>query len=329
MTLNFEQAPWVQLGTYHGLKNLSMTTYIARRLLTVIPTLLGVLLAVFLMVRLAPGDPAQLLAGEFATPETLADIRQRFGLDQPWHVQLGLYAVNVAQGDLGQSVRTRKPVTYELSQYFPNTLRLTLGAMLVALLIGIPAGIIAAIRPGTIFDLLAMLGALIGVSMPVFWFGLMAILIFSVQLGWFPVAGTGTLWHLVLPAITLGTGTAAILARMTRSAMLEVLSQDYIRTARAKGLAGRVVVFKHALRNALIPVVTITGLQFGGLLEGAVITETVFAWPGIGQLLVGSILARDYPVVQGAVLLIAVAFILINLVVDLLYGAIDPRIRYD
>jgi peptide/nickel transport system permease protein len=306
-----------------------MTTYIVRRLLTVIPTLLGVLLAVFLMVRLAPGDPAQLLAGEFATPETLADIRQRFGLDQPWHVQLGLYAANVVRGDLGQSVRTRKPVTYELRQYFPNTLRLTLGAMLVALLIGIPAGIIAATRPGTIFDLLAMLGALIGVSMPVFWFGLMAILIFSVQLGWFPVAGTGTLWHLVLPAITLGTGTAAILARMTRSAMLEVLSQDYIRTARAKGLAGRVVVFKHALRNALIPVVTIIGLQFGGLLEGAVITETVFAWPGIGQLLVGSILARDYPVVQGAVLLIAVAFILINLIVDLLYGAIDPRIRYD
>jgi len=306
-----------------------MTTYIARRLLTVIPTLLGVLLTVFLMVRLAPGDPAQLLAGEFATPETLADIRQRFGLDQPLHVQLGLYAVNVFRGDLGQSVRTRKPVTYELRQYFPNTLRLTLGAMLVALLIGIPAGIIAAIRPGTIFDLLAMLGALIGISMPVFWFGLMAILIFSVQLGWFPVAGTGSLRHLVLPAITLGIGTAAILARMTRSAMLEVLSQDYIRTARAKGVAGRVVIFKHALRNALIPVVTITGLQFGGLLEGAVITETVFAWPGIGQLLVGSILARDYPVVQGAVLLIAVAFILINLVVDLLYGAIDPRIRYD
>lgn len=306
-----------------------MTTYIARRLLTVIPTLLGVLLAVFLMVRLAPGDPAQLLAGEFATPETLADIRQRFGLDQPWYTQLGLYTLNVFQGDLGESVRTRQPVTHELANYFPNTLRLTLGAMLVALLIGVPAGIIAAIRPGTVFDLLAMLGALIGVSMPVFWFGLMAILIFSVQLGWFPVAGTGTLWHLILPAITLGTGTAAILARMTRSAMLEVLSQDYIRTARAKGVAGRVVIFKHALRNALIPVVTITGLQFGGLLEGAVITETVFAWPGIGQLLVGSILARDYPVVQGAVLLIAVAFILINLVVDLLYGAIDPRIRYD
>ncbi|WP_299431761.1 nickel ABC transporter permease [uncultured Meiothermus sp.] len=306
-----------------------MTTYILRRLLIVVPTLLGVLLAVFLMVRLAPGDPAQLLAGEFATPETLADIRERFGLDQPWYAQLGIYIVNVFQGDLGESVRTRQPVTHELANFFPNTLKLTLAAMLVALLIGIPAGIISAIRPGTAIDLLVMLGALIGVSMPVFWFGLMAILIFSVQLGWFPVAGTGTIWHLVLPAITLGTSTAAILARMTRSAMLEVLSQDYIRTARAKGLAGRVVVFKHAMRNALIPVVTITGLQFGGLLEGAVITETVFAWPGIGRLLVDSILARDYPVVQGAVLLIAVAFILINLVVDLLYGVIDPRIRYD
>lgn len=306
-----------------------MTTYILRRLLIVIPTLLGVLLVVFLMVRLAPGDPAQLLAGEFATPETLADIRERFGLDHPWHVQLGVYLVNVVQGDLGESVRTRRPVTNELANFFPNTVRLTLAAMLVALLVGIPAGVIAAIRPGTAVDLLVMLGALIGVSMPVFWFGLMAILIFSVQLGWFPVAGAGTVWHLVLPAIALGTSTAAILARMTRSAMLEVLSQDYIRTARAKGLAGRVVVFKHALRNALIPVVTITGLQFGGLLEGAVITETVFAWPGIGRLLVDSILARDYPVVQGAVLLIAVAFILINLVVDLLYGAIDPRIRYD
>ncbi|RIH84842.1 Glutathione transport system permease protein GsiC [Calidithermus terrae] len=306
-----------------------MAVYVVRRLLIVLPTLLGVLLVVFLMVRLAPGDPAQLLAGEFATPETLAAIRERFGLDEPLPTQLGLYLVNLVQGDLGQSTRTRSPVTHELATYFPNTVVLTLGAMAVALLIGIPAGIIAAIRPGTVLDLLAMLGALIGVSMPVFWFGLMAILIFSVELGWFPVAGTGSLAHLVLPSLTLGTGTAAILARMTRSAMLEVLSQDYIRTARAKGLAGQVVVFKHALRNAMIPVVTIAGLQFGGLLEGAVITETVFAWPGIGQLLVGSILARDYPVVQGAVLLIALVFILINLVVDLLYGAFDPRIRYD
>jgi peptide/nickel transport system permease protein/oligopeptide transport system permease protein len=306
-----------------------MTTYIARRLLIVIPTLLGVLLVVFFMVRLAPGDPAVLLAGEFATPETLADIRERFGLDQPLHVQLGLYMASIFQGDLGESVRTRQPVTEMLADFLPNTIQLALGAMLVALLIGIPAGIIAAIRPGTPIDLLVMLGALIGISMPTFWFGLMAILIFSVYLGWFPVAGTGTIWHLVLPAITLGTGIASVLARMTRSAMLEVLSQDYIRTARAKGVAGRVVVFKHALRNALIPVVTITGLLFGGLLEGAVIVETVFAWPGIGQLVVSSILARDYPVVQGAVLLIAVVFILINLLVDLLYGVIDPRIRYD
>jgi peptide/nickel transport system permease protein/oligopeptide transport system permease protein len=306
-----------------------MTTYILRRLLIVIPTLLGVLLVVFFMVRLAPGDPAVLLAGEFATPETLADIRERFGLDQPLHVQLGLYMASIFQGDLGESVRTRQPVTEMLADFLPNTIQLALGAMLVALLIGIPAGIIAAIRPGTPIDLLVMLGALIGISMPTFWFGLMAILIFSVYLGWFPVAGTGTIWHLVLPAITLGTGIASVLARMTRSAMLEVLSQDYIRTARAKGVAGRVVVFKHALRNALIPVVTITGLLFGGLLEGAVIVETVFAWPGIGQLVVSSILARDYPVVQGAVLLIAVVFILINLLVDLLYGVIDPRIRYD
>ncbi len=306
-----------------------MTTYIARRLLTVIPTMLGVLLVVFAMVRLAPGDPAELLAGEFATPETIKIIRERFGLDQPVLTQLGLYLSNLAQGDLGESTSKRSPVTKEILTYFPNTLVLTIAAMLVALLIGIPAGIISALRPGTIVDLLAMLGALIGVSMPVFWFGLMAILLFSVQLGWFPVAGTGTIGHLVLPAITLGLGTASILARITRSSMLEVLSQDFIRSARAKGLAGRTVIFKHGLRNALIPVVTVVGLQFGGLLEGAVITETVFAYPGIGQLLVGGILARDYPIVQGSVLVIALAFILINLIIDLLYGTIDPRIRYD
>jgi peptide/nickel transport system permease protein len=306
-----------------------LTTYIARRLLTVIPTMLGVLLVVFAMVRLAPGDPAELLAGEFATPETIKIIRERFGLDQPVLTQLGLYLSNLVQGDLGESTSKRSPVTKEVLTYFPNTLILTIAAMLVALAIGIPAGIISALRPGTIIDLLAMLGSLIGVSMPVFWFGLMAILLFSVKLGWFPVAGTGTIGHLVLPAITLGLGTASILARITRSSMLEVLNQDFIRSARAKGLADRTVVFKHGLRNALIPVVTVVGLQFGGLLEGAVITETVFAYPGIGQLLVGGILARDYPIVQGSVLMIALAFIFINLFIDVLYGTIDPRIRYD
>jgi peptide/nickel transport system permease protein len=195
--------------------------------------------------------------------------------------------------------------------------------------LGIPAGILAALRPNSPLDLAVMIGALIGVSMPVFWFGLLAILIFSVELGWFPVAGRGTLRHLVLPAITLGLSSMAIIARMTRSSMLEVLNLDYIRTARAKGLFGRGVVLKHALRNALVPVVTVVGLQFGALLAGAVITETVFTWPGIGRLLVESIRARDYPVVQGSVLLIAVTFIVVNLVVDLVYGFIDPRIRYE
>jgi peptide/nickel transport system permease protein len=306
-----------------------MATYITRRLFTILPTLLGVLLTVFAMVRLAPGDPAELLAGEFATPETIKIIRERFGLDQPITTQLGLYLSNLARGDLGESTSKRSPVTKEIQTYFPNTLILTIAAMLVALAIGIPAGILSALRPGTFWDLLAMFGSLVGVSMPVFWFGLMAILLFGVQLGWLPVAGTGTPLHLILPAITLGLGTASILARITRSSMLEVLSQDFIRSARAKGLGGRTVIFKHGLRNALIPVVTVVGLQFGGLLEGAVITETVFAYPGLGQLLVGGILARDYPIVQGSVLVIAMAFIFINLFVDLMYGTIDPRIRYD
>ncbi|MDQ3458459.1 MAG: ABC transporter permease [Deinococcota bacterium] len=306
-----------------------MLTYLLRRILAALPSIFGVILIVFLMVRLAPGDPALLLAGEFATPEQLRLTRERLGLNEPGHVQFGIFLGNLVQGDLGRSTRTRREVTSELRSYFPNTLELALGAMAVALLIGIPAGIVSAVRPNTAFDYLATLGALIGVSMPVFWFGLLAILFFSVNLGWFPVAGRGTLAHLVLPAVSLGAGTAAIITRMTRSSMLEVLNQDYVRTARAKGLANHLVVNKHAFRNALIPIVTITGLQFGTLMAGAVLTETVFSWPGIGQLLVTSILARDYPVVQGAVLLIAVSFIVINLLVDLVYGAIDPRIRYE
>jgi len=288
-----------------------------------------VVLLVFLMVRLAPGDPAVLLAGEFATPETLEAIRARYGLDRPLPEQFLIYLEALLRGDLGESARSRRPVLEELQTYFPNTVELASAAILVALLTGIPLGILAALRPGSGLDLGVMILALIGVSMPVFWFGLLAILIFSVELGWFPVAGKGTLAPLVLPAITLGVNATALLARMTRGALLEVLSQDYIRTARAKGLAERVVIFKHALRNALIPVVTVAGLEFGSLLAGAVITETIFAWPGLGQLLVGSILARDYPVVQGAVLLVATTFILVNLLVDLLYAWIDPRVRYD
>jgi peptide/nickel transport system permease protein len=303
--------------------------YTLRRILTAFPSVLGVMIIVFAMVRLAPGDPAQNLAGEFADAQTIELIRERFGLNEPQHVQFYRFVTGVLQGDLGTSTRTYRPVTADLATYFPNTIELALGAIVVALLFGIPSGILAALRPNSPFDLTVMIGALIGVSMPVFWFGLLAILIFSVQLGWFPVAGRGSLMHLFLPAITLGLSSMAIIARMTRSSMLEVLNQDFIRTARAKGLFGSGVVLKHALRNALVPVVTVVGLQFGALLAGAVITETVFSWPGIGRLLVDSIRARDYPVVQGAVLLIAVSFIFVNLVVDLIYGYIDPRIRYE
>lgn len=306
-----------------------MLQYTLRRVLIAIPSILGVMIIVFAMVRLAPGDPAQLLAGEFADAETIELIRERFGLNQSIPEQFLRFVGGVVQGDLGRSTRSNREVTADLAVYFPNTLELALGAIAVAILLGIPMGIIAALRPNTPVDLVVMLGALLGVSMPVFWFGLLAILIFSVELGWFPVAGRGTLRHLVLPAITLSASSLAIIARMTRSSMLEVLGQDFIRTARAKGLFGRGVVLKHALRNALVPVVTVVGLQFGALLAGAVITETVFTWPGIGSLLVQSILARDYPVVQGAVLLIAVSFIIVNLIVDLIYGYIDPRIRYD
>jgi peptide/nickel transport system permease protein/oligopeptide transport system permease protein len=303
--------------------------YTVRRLLIAFPSVFGVLIIVFLMVRLAPGDPAVFMAGEFAPPATIEAMRTRFGLDRPYHVQFGLYVGALVQGDLGRSTRTQRLVLDDLRQFFPNTLELAFGAMVIAMLVGIPAGVIAALRQNTWTDLLVTVGSLIGVSMPVFWFGLVAMLYFSVQLGWLPVAGRGTLAHLVLPSVSLGLGSMAIIARMTRSSMLEVLGLDYVRTARAKGLRQTRVVAKHALRNALIPVVTVGGLQFGQLLSGAVLTETVFAWPGIGRLLVDSIRARDYPVVQGSVLLIAITFIFINIAVDLLYGFIDPRIRYE
>jgi len=303
--------------------------YTLRRILISIPTLIGVLIIVFMMVRLAPGDPAVLLAGEFATPEVIERARERFGLDRSYPEQFVRFVGGLVQGDLGRSTRTNRLVTTDLATFFPNTLELALAAIVVALVVGVPAGVISALRPNGPLDFGVTFIALLGVSMPVFWFGLLAILFFSVQLGWFPVAGRGTWQHLVLPAITLGLSSTAIIARMTRSSMLEVLNLDFVRTARAKGLPDRSVVLKHALRNALVPVVTVVGLQFGALLAGAVITETVFTWPGIGRLLVDSIRARDYPVVQGSVLLIAVSFVLVNLVVDLIYGFIDPRIRYD
>lgn len=306
-----------------------MFPYFLRRLLIAIPTMLGVIIIVFAMVRLAPGDPAVFLAGETASEADRELIRIKLGLDKSQPEQFAIFMGNLFKGDLGKSTRSKRVVTADLKERFPNTLELASAAIFIALLVSIPAGIITAVRPGTIFDYLVTVLTLVGVSMPVFWFGLLAIMFFSVQLGWFPTSGRGTVLHLVLPAITLGVSSMAILTRMTRSAVLEVLGQDYIRTAWAKGLEFRKVINKHALRNALIPVITIGGLEFGSLMAGAVITETVFSWPGIGRLLVESILARDYPVVQGAVLVIALSFILINLIVDMLYGLVDPRIRYD
>lgn len=306
-----------------------MGTYLFRRLLLTVPVLLGVTFIIFAMVRLIPGDPAQVIAGEQATRETVEAVRRSLGLDQPIPVQYARFLIDLLSGDMGRSVRTYRPVVRELADRFPNTIELTLAAMLVASLIGITAGVVSATRQNRWPDTLSMLLALGGVSIPVFWLGLMLILLFSVILGWFPPVGRGTWAQLVLPSITLGAASAAIVARMTRSSLLEVLRQDFVMTARAKGLAERLVIYKHALKNAMIPVVTVLGLQFGTLLSGAVLTETVFAWPGIGRLIVESILARDYPVVQGAVLLTALTFVFVNLAVDLLYSVLDPRIRYE
>lgn len=312
-----------------------MLSYIARRLLLTIPTLLGVTFLVFAVVRLQPGDPALEIAGQGATKEILESIRQELGLDRPFLVQYLDFMEKLFRGDLGRSLKTKEPVAPKVWNRFLNTLELTAVAMIIAVLIGSTAGIISAIRPYSIWDNLSMLGALFGVSMPVFWQGIMLMLVFALWLeqwiGWgLPATGRGTLLHLILPALTLGTSSAAIIARMMRSTMLEILRQEYILTAHAKGASSGAVIFKHALRNALIPVVTVVGLTFGGLLSGAVLTETVFAWPGIGRLIVEEgILTRDYPIVQGAILMVALGFVLVNLLVDLLYAYIDPRIRYD
>ncbi len=299
-----------------------------RRLLLTVPVVVGVSMLIFLIIRLIPGDPAIAIAGVHASNEYIEQIRKDLYLDRSLAVQYAIFVRNLARGDLGNSTMTRRPVVVELRERFPRTVELTLLAMLIASVLGISAGIISATRRYSIFDNISMLVALFGVAAPVFWLALMLQLLFAVHLGWLPATGRGTFRHLILPAITLGLASAGLIARITRSSMLEVLRQDFITTARAKGLAEKVVVYKHAFKNALIPVVTIMGLQFGILLGGAVLTETVFAWPGVGRLLVDSILARDYPVVQGAVLVLAVTFVLINLIVDLIYAFLDPRISY-
>ncbi len=306
-----------------------MWAYIAKRLLLAIPVVFGVAFVVFAMVRVVPGDPAQIIAGETATEEFVEAIRKDLGLDRPLLEQFASYMGSLLRGDFGRSIRSRAPVAGELWARIPNTISLTIAGLLVAVIVGVGAGVISAIRPYSIVDTVVMLVALAGLSMPVFWSGLMMILVFAVWLGWLPAVGTGTPVHLILPGVTLGMATAAIIARMTRSSMLEVLRSDYIRTARAKGLAEPTVVNRHAFRNALIPVITVVGLQMGTLLSGAVLTESVFAWPGIGRLLVEGILSRDYPIVQAAVLVVALAFVLVNLLVDVLYAVVDPRIHYE
>jgi peptide/nickel transport system permease protein len=305
-----------------------MTQYILRRLLALIPILLGVSIIIFLVMRLVPGDPARQTLGPEATGEQVEVLRKAWRLDEPLPVQYLAWLQRAVEGDLGRSTVSRVPVTDEIFSRLPATLELTLASMAVAIVFGLAFGILSAIRHNSMVDRGAMLLALIGICTPSFWLGLILLLVFSVKLGWFPSTGAGGISHLVLPAITLGVGAAAVIARVTRSSMIEVFSEDFIRTARAKGLAERMVVARHALKNALIPIITILGLEFGGLLAGAVITETVFSYPGIGQLLIKSINNRDFPIVQGALLLFAVQFVLVNLIVDLLYARVDPRISY-
>lgn len=306
-----------------------MFQYTVKRLLYTIPVLIGISILLFIMLHSLPGDPAQVLAGELATQEQIEELRHQLGLDRPLYVQYFDFLARLAQFDLGASARTQNPVSQEIWARLPNTFLLAICATFVACLIGIPAGIISAIRPYTWLDYLVTAGALFGISMPVFWLGLMLVVLFAVILHWLPAGGIGGIAHLILPSFTLSTFVMAFIARMTRSSMMESLAQDYVTTARSKGLRENVVIIRHALKNALIPIITVIGLQFGSLLGGAVLTETVFAWPGLGRLIVDSILARDYPMIQGVILTFGLLYILVNLVVDLLYAYVDPRIRYD
>ncbi len=306
-----------------------MLPYLAGRALASVPVLFGVTLAVFSMLFLVPGDPVKMMLAEFVTnPDQVAQMRAQLHLDEPIFQQYGRFVGNALRGDLGVSIRSRRPVVQEIGENLGSTAQLALGSMLVAVVLGVSLGILAAAFRNSWLDAGSMLVALLGVSMPSFWLGLLLILLFSLQLGWFPATGGGDLPHLVMPMFTLGLIASAIIARLTRSSMLEVLGQDYIRTARAKGLAWWGVVIRHGLKNAFIPVVTIFGLQFGNLLAGAVIVETVFSRPGLGRLIVGAILSKDFPLVQGTILFVATTYVLINLLVDLAYAVFDPRIRY-
>jgi peptide/nickel transport system permease protein len=302
--------------------------YLTRRALLAVPSLLAVTLLIFLVMRAVPGDPAVLLAGEFATPETVASIRAKWGLDQPLPVQYGVFLARLVRGDLGRSIVSDVEVSEEILQRFRVTLTLAFSAIAVALLIGMTTGVLGATRSYTAWDYGSMVIAMLGVSTPIFWSGMLLILLFAVMLGWLPSGGAEAWRSYVLPAVSLGFFAAGIIARQTRSSMLDVLRQDFVRTARAKGLPGRLVTLRHALRNALIPVVTIVGLEFGRMLGGAILTETVFSLPGLGSFMITAIAKRDYPVVQGIVLWLAIVFVVINMLVDMTYAALDPRIRH-
>lgn len=314
-----------------------MTTYLVRRLLALVPVLAVVLTVVFLLIHLIPGDPASAMLGPSATTEQIEATRRELGLDRPLWEQLFKFYGRVLQGDLGRSYFLNRPVATALAERAEPTLALTVAALLVAVAIGVPAGIVAGAHPGSALDRVLMLGALLGVCIPGFWLSLNFIYLFAVRLGWLPAGGYApfsadpwaALRFMALPALSLGINQSALIARIARSCMIEVLAQDYVRTARAKGLRERTVVYVHAFRNALVPVVTVIGITMAVLIGGAVVTEIVFNIPGLGRLVVASILRRDYPVVQGVVLVTAVAYVLINLAVDLVYAVIDPRIRYD
>ncbi|BAS27974.1 nickel ABC transporter permease [Limnochorda pilosa] len=315
-----------------------MLRYVSRRLLLAVPVLLGITFIVFAMVTFAPGDAISLMLGsESANPANVERLREELGLDLPWYVQYANYMNRLLHGDLGRSITYGRPVADQIAQRFPNTLLLAVSASLFALIIGLPLGVLAASRRNTVVDYASTTGAMLGVSLPNFWLGLMLLLFFGLRLRWLPIRGIGDLstgvWsfvsHLILPSITLGAALAALLTRLTRSSVLDVLGEDFIRTSRAKGVPGRLVLFKHALRNALLPVVTTFGMQFGALLGGAVITETIFSWPGMGMLAVNAIKQRDLPVIQGTVLVFALSFMVVTLATDLVYALINPRIRYE
>jgi peptide/nickel transport system permease protein/oligopeptide transport system permease protein len=304
-----------------------MLTLLARRALLLIPTLFGVLVVVFLLLYVAPGDPVLAMVGERADEATIARLRAELRLDDPLLSQFTHYALGVVQGDLGNSYVTGRPILGDLLERFPRTLLLAGAAMLLAIVLGVSVGVACAVRPNGWFDRITLAATYLGISFPVYWIGLLLIVTFSVSLRWFPASGYGGISFLVLPALALGSRSIAYLARMTRSSMLEVLGADHVRTARAKGLAEPSVLTRHALRNALIPIVTVIGLDFGGYLTGSILTETIFSWPGIGRYVVNAIARRDLPAVQGAVLFLSVVFVTVNLLTDMVYAKVDPRVR--